>query len=205
MRITGGTFRSRALRAPKGQATRPTTDRVREALFGHPGLRGRLRRGRRGRTRGGPGARPLRRHRRPRPRGALARGGPGGARRVVAGRDRRSPGQRSLPGRRRTRQRSWRETSLARAMGRVARPPGRSDLVFADPPWALVGDAGPSRPPRSRNSPRPGRSPTTPGWSWSTRRAHYPLTYTDWSASTHAGTATPPLHSTNPLYSAPLR
>jgi 16S rRNA (guanine966-N2)-methyltransferase len=34
MRITGGTFRSRALRAPRGQATRPTSDRVREALFG---------------------------------------------------------------------------------------------------------------------------------------------------------------------------
>jgi 16S rRNA (guanine966-N2)-methyltransferase len=34
MRITGGTYRSRALKAPKGAATRPTTDRVREALFG---------------------------------------------------------------------------------------------------------------------------------------------------------------------------
>ena len=34
MRITGGTFASRALRAPRGQATRPTSDRVREALFG---------------------------------------------------------------------------------------------------------------------------------------------------------------------------
>jgi 16S rRNA (guanine966-N2)-methyltransferase len=34
MRITGGTLRSRAIRAPKGQATRPTSDRVREALFG---------------------------------------------------------------------------------------------------------------------------------------------------------------------------
>lgn len=33
MRITGGTHRSRALVAPKGQATRPTSDRVREALF----------------------------------------------------------------------------------------------------------------------------------------------------------------------------
>lgn len=33
MRITGGTFRSRALKAPRGQATRPTSDRVREALF----------------------------------------------------------------------------------------------------------------------------------------------------------------------------
>src|SRR5579862_58984 len=34
MRVTGGRFCSRALRAPKGRATRPTTDRVREALFG---------------------------------------------------------------------------------------------------------------------------------------------------------------------------
>jgi 16S rRNA (guanine966-N2)-methyltransferase len=33
MRITGGIYRSRALRAPRGDATRPTTDRVREALF----------------------------------------------------------------------------------------------------------------------------------------------------------------------------
>jgi 16S rRNA (guanine966-N2)-methyltransferase len=33
MRITGGTFRSRALKAPRGDATRPTSDRVREALF----------------------------------------------------------------------------------------------------------------------------------------------------------------------------
>jgi 16S rRNA (guanine966-N2)-methyltransferase len=33
VRITGGAFRSRALRAPRGDATRPTSDRVREALF----------------------------------------------------------------------------------------------------------------------------------------------------------------------------
>ena len=33
MRITGGRFRSRALTAPRGTATRPTSDRVREALF----------------------------------------------------------------------------------------------------------------------------------------------------------------------------
>lgn len=33
MRITGGTYRSRALVAPRGQETRPTSDRVREALF----------------------------------------------------------------------------------------------------------------------------------------------------------------------------
>ncbi len=33
MRITGGRWRSRALVAPKGTATRPTSDRVREAVF----------------------------------------------------------------------------------------------------------------------------------------------------------------------------
>jgi len=33
MRITGGVHRSRALRAPRGTLTRPTSDRVREALF----------------------------------------------------------------------------------------------------------------------------------------------------------------------------
>jgi 16S rRNA (guanine966-N2)-methyltransferase len=33
MRITGGVFRSRTLFAPRGHATRPTSDRVREALF----------------------------------------------------------------------------------------------------------------------------------------------------------------------------
>ncbi len=33
MRITGGTLRSRALEAPRGTTTRPTSDRVREAIF----------------------------------------------------------------------------------------------------------------------------------------------------------------------------
>jgi 16S rRNA (guanine966-N2)-methyltransferase len=33
MRITGGVYRSRTLAAPPGTATRPTSDRVREALF----------------------------------------------------------------------------------------------------------------------------------------------------------------------------
>jgi 16S rRNA (guanine966-N2)-methyltransferase len=40
MRITGGTLRSRPLRAPRGQSTRPTSDRVREALFGILGSAG---------------------------------------------------------------------------------------------------------------------------------------------------------------------
>jgi 16S rRNA (guanine966-N2)-methyltransferase len=34
MRITGGEYRSRTLRAPRGASTRPSSDRVREALFG---------------------------------------------------------------------------------------------------------------------------------------------------------------------------
>lgn len=40
MRITGGTLRSRRIVAPRGTATRPTTDRVREALFGILDARG---------------------------------------------------------------------------------------------------------------------------------------------------------------------
>jgi 16S rRNA (guanine966-N2)-methyltransferase len=33
MRVIAGTYRGRTLRAPRGRATRPTSDRVREALF----------------------------------------------------------------------------------------------------------------------------------------------------------------------------
>lgn len=33
MRVVAGAFKSRALRAPKGSSTRPTSDRVRESLF----------------------------------------------------------------------------------------------------------------------------------------------------------------------------
>ncbi len=33
MRVVGGAWRGRALRAPGGRATRPTSDRVREAVF----------------------------------------------------------------------------------------------------------------------------------------------------------------------------
>lgn len=43
MRITGGTLRSRVLVAPRGDATRPTTDRVREALFSMLEARGAVR------------------------------------------------------------------------------------------------------------------------------------------------------------------
>jgi 16S rRNA (guanine966-N2)-methyltransferase len=41
LRVTGGELRGRRLRAPKGDATRPTSDRVRESLFAWlPGLAG---------------------------------------------------------------------------------------------------------------------------------------------------------------------
>ena len=33
MRIVGGRFKGRSLASPAGQATRPTSDRVREAIF----------------------------------------------------------------------------------------------------------------------------------------------------------------------------
>ena len=33
MRIVGGTFKGRAIRAPDGRNTRPTADRAREAVF----------------------------------------------------------------------------------------------------------------------------------------------------------------------------
>lgn len=42
MRITGGTHRSRSLVAPSGDRTRPTSDRVREALFGILGAQSRV-------------------------------------------------------------------------------------------------------------------------------------------------------------------
>lgn len=45
MRITGGALRSRALSAPRGVDTRPTSDRVREALFSMLTSRGAFARG----------------------------------------------------------------------------------------------------------------------------------------------------------------
>ena len=55
MRITGGEYRSRPLKAPNGTATRPTSDRVREALFSMLGARGALRGGEDGDEEGGGG------------------------------------------------------------------------------------------------------------------------------------------------------
>ncbi len=65
-RIIGGTAGGRRIKAPTGDRTRPTSDRVREALFSRSRLRARIA--------GRPALpRPVRRSRRRRPRGALAR------------------------------------------------------------------------------------------------------------------------------------
>ncbi len=140
MRITGGTYRSRALRAPKGQATRPTTDRVREALFGI------LASGGAGATDGaggiegarvldlyaGTGALALE---------ALSRGRRlGGARRIGPRRARGPASQRGGRSALDDRARIV-GSDVVQAMRRL-RDAGPFDLVFADPPWAMV-DAGP--------------------------------------------------------------
>ena len=62
MRVVAGELGGRRLVAPRGWRVRPTSDRVREAIFSALG-----------RHRGRPGARPLLRHRRARDRGDLAR------------------------------------------------------------------------------------------------------------------------------------
>ena len=73
MRIVAGRAKGRRLAVPAA-GTRPTSDRAREALFNSLAVAARPRRR--------AGARPVRRHRRGRARGALARRGRGGPRRV---------------------------------------------------------------------------------------------------------------------------
>ena len=85
VRIVAGTHRGRRIAAPPGRATRPTSDRVREALFAHPRAAGR-----RGR------ARPVRRLRRAGARGALAGRRVRDLRRPLAPRGGGDPGQRRL-------------------------------------------------------------------------------------------------------------
>jgi 16S rRNA (guanine966-N2)-methyltransferase len=137
MRITGGVYRSRVLVAPRGRATRPTSDRVREALFGILTSAGVVEGAQVLDLYAGTGALGLE---------AISRGathatfvesardalaalraniaslGVGGAARVVA-----ADLVRSAP----------RMATLAQSLP----APGAFDLVFADPPWASV-DAG---------------------------------------------------------------
>jgi 16S rRNA (guanine966-N2)-methyltransferase len=139
MRITGGTYRSRALRAPKGQATRPTTDRVREALFGILASGGAGAADGAGGIEGarvldlyaGTGALALE---------ALSRGA-ATAVLVESSRDALAALRANVASLGLEERAKIVAGDVARALGRVAAS-GPFDLVFADPPWALV-DAGP--------------------------------------------------------------
>ena len=82
VRIVAGRFGGRRLVAPAGPRTRPTSDRVREALFSVLGA-----------VEGAARARPLRRLGRARARGALARRSGGDVRRLRGGRRARHPGE----------------------------------------------------------------------------------------------------------------
>jgi 16S rRNA (guanine966-N2)-methyltransferase len=130
MRITGGTLRSRALKAPKGQATRPTTDRVREALFAILASAGAIEGARVLDLYAGTGALALE---------ALSRGA-ATAVLVESAREalvvlRANVGALGLEDRAQV---------VAGDVAHAMRGPvgaGPFDLVFADPPWAIV-DAG---------------------------------------------------------------
>jgi 16S rRNA (guanine966-N2)-methyltransferase len=130
MRITGGDLRSRALRAPRGQATRPTTDRVREALFGILTAAGAVEGAQVLDLYAGTGALALE---------ALSRGA-AGAVLVESGRD-------ALAALRTNVETLGLEDRAQVVAGDVAQTvrrmagAGPFDMVFADPPWALV-DAG---------------------------------------------------------------
>jgi 16S rRNA (guanine966-N2)-methyltransferase len=129
MRITGGLYRSRAIRAPRGQATRPTSDRVREALFGILASAGRVSGARVLDLYAGTGALALE---------ALSRGA-ADATLVESGRDALDVARAnvaSLGVQDRVRVVAANVTA-ATAAGLLGRH-GPFDLVLADPPWALV-------------------------------------------------------------------
>jgi 16S rRNA (guanine966-N2)-methyltransferase len=131
MRITGGTLRSRALKAPKGASTRPTTDRVREALFGILASAGAIEGARVLDLYAGTGALALE---------ALSRGA-ASAVLVESARE----ALEALRANVRTLGLDDHVrivgSDVAQAMRRLG-DAGPFDLVFADPPWAMV-DAGP--------------------------------------------------------------
>jgi 16S rRNA (guanine966-N2)-methyltransferase len=131
MRITGGTLRSRALKAPKGAATRPTSDRVREALFGILTSAGAIEGAQVLDLYAGTGALALE---------ALSRGAAAAllveSAREALGALRANVEALGLEDRARVV-----AGDVAQAMRRLGEA-GPFDLVFADPPWALV-DAGP--------------------------------------------------------------
>ena len=126
-RIIGGTAGGRRLETPRGQTTRPTSDRVREALFSAD--RGLVRLARRAAL-----PRPVRRLRRRRPGGLVARRGRGDV-----GRAGPAYGRPDRPQRRDPRLRPGRGGRLRSR--RPASPPAAPyDVVFLDPPYPLSDD-----------------------------------------------------------------
>ncbi len=132
MRITGGIYRSRALRAPSGLATRPTSDRVREGLFGSLSAKGAVAGARVLDLYAGTGALALE---------ALSRGAVH-ATLVESSREALSALRANVTALGVESQTLVVVAAVGRAAGRLARQ-GPFDLVLADPPWALVesGDA----------------------------------------------------------------
>jgi 16S rRNA (guanine966-N2)-methyltransferase len=135
MRITGGLYRSRAIRAPRGQGTRPTSDRVREALFGILASAGRLAGARVLDLYAGTGALALE---------ALSRGA-ADATLVESGRDALDAARANVASLGMQDRVRVVAADVGSAAGRLGRH-GPFDLVLADPPWALVdeGRAGAS-------------------------------------------------------------
>ena len=134
MRITGGMYRSRALRAVRGQATRPTSDRVREALFGILASARALEGARVLDLYAGTGALALE---------ALSRGAESAVL-VESARDAVAVIRANIEALGVARQASLVAGDVHRALGRLVSA-GPFDLVLADPPWALVESGEPAR------------------------------------------------------------
>ncbi len=127
MRITGGIHRSRTLRAPHGAATRPTSDRVREALFAILGSAGAVEGTRVLDLYAGTGALALE---------ALSRGA-AAATLVESSRDAVAAARANIAALGLGAAAHLLVADVSRSARRIARA-GPFGLVVADPPWALV-------------------------------------------------------------------
>jgi 16S rRNA (guanine966-N2)-methyltransferase len=132
VRITGGMFRSRQLRAPRGASTRPTSDRVREALFGILESAGALRGANVLDLYAGTGALALE---------ALSRGA-AHATLVESSREALAALRANVAA---LGQHAQTRIVAGDVRPSVPRLTQRFDLVLADPPWALVDEGQPQR------------------------------------------------------------
>jgi 16S rRNA (guanine966-N2)-methyltransferase len=128
MRITGGIYRSRLLRAPRGRETRPTSDKVRQALFGMLDAAGAIRGARVLDLYAGTGALSCE---------AMSRGATH-ATLVEASREALAVLQENLASLGLEARTTVLGMTMDRAGKRLAGADG-FDLVLADPPWDLVG------------------------------------------------------------------